>query len=248
MFFVEFPDIFDLDDPLASSLQVLSRWLVSAYKKRVRLMGIVFLLRISDTRIHSDEIQMWRTVRGIVGESNSGAVVFATTNWDLVGVEEGLAREEQLQFILDKRFREGCKVMRQDRGAVSASEIVERLLSQRSYSMFALQRQLVDEGLALGRTGAGITLLEYLNNKKERTMALGAQEHFGQDLTSLQEQIRQLQDDWDDTEQGKVIMGQQKETSKEGTSEEIDNNDTGQETNLEQVGTSSSSMQSGADL
>jgi hypothetical protein len=248
MFFVEFPDIFDLNDSLASSLQVLSRWLVSAYKKKVRLMGIVFVRRISDTSISGNEIQVLRTLRGMVGESNPGAIVFAMTHWDSVGVEEGLAREEELRKILDEQLGGGCKVMRQDRGAVSASKVVEHLLSQRSYPLFALQRQLVDEGLALGRTGAGITVLEYLNNQKGRIMALEDQEHFEQDLTSLQEETRQLQDDRDDSEQGKVIMSQQEGTGKEGTSEEIDKNDTGQETNLEQVGTSSSSMQSGADL
>lgn len=241
MFFVEFPDIFHLNDSLASSLQVLSRWLVSAYKKGICLMGIVFVMGISDTRIYGDDIQMWRTLRGMVGESNSGTVVFATTNWDSVGIEQGLEREEKLRKIfLDKQFGGDCKVMRQDRGAVSASKIVEYLLSQRSHSLFALQTQLVDEGLTLGRTGAGTIMLEYLNKRKVQMMALGDQEHLGQDriylqekTRHLQEEIRQLQDDWDNTEQGKVTKGQGEGTSKEGTTEEIDKNDTGQETNLE---------------
>ena len=95
-----------------------------AYDDQTRLTGVIYLHRISDSRMSGSSYKSLRILRSLCGTKNLSHVILGTTMWDIVTPEQGAARERELpsegKFWGD-RVRAGSMVRKYDnttRGAM----------------------------------------------------------------------------------------------------------------------------------
>ncbi|KAL4064100.1 P-loop containing nucleoside triphosphate hydrolase protein [Scleroderma yunnanense] len=98
------------------------------------LVGLIYMHRISDTRVGGTSQRNLRMFRKLCGDESMKNVVIVTTMWDKVSPEEGVQREEELKTsnslfkpLLDK----GAIMMRHDRPPESATNIVREIAYER---------------------------------------------------------------------------------------------------------------------
>ena len=158
-----------LDDTQRSDtdiLRTIATALSMLYRTRIPLAGVIYLHRISDTRVGGASKRSIRLLEAICGPEAYPGTAVVTTMWDkLPSLSDGDKREEQL--ITDPEFfgplfhSSASAITRRHTGArASAEAIVQELLlsSQERPVVLQIQRQLVDENLALEDTAAGMII------------------------------------------------------------------------------------------
>jgi hypothetical protein len=149
----------------ADILREIAAWLREAHSHRVHLNGIIYLHRITDAKLSGSVMRGLRVFKQLCGEDGLRAAVFATTRWDMVSKDEGVARETE---ILTSPVFWGGRAFRQDKGLQSAAKIVDYLISTRSSPVVLdIQREMVEEARSLDQTAAGKQLL--VDTKDQRT-------------------------------------------------------------------------------
>jgi hypothetical protein len=160
------------DDTYRSDTEILREiadWLAQMYQFRVKLSGIIYLHRITDVRIGGAGMKNLRMFRKLCGEGGLGSVVLATTMWSLCPADDARRREEQLVHQNDLwkyLVGHGAQVFRQDDGAASGQKIIDYLVKRAKPVTLDIQREMVDQGLTLGQTGAGKEVQEELDKLK----------------------------------------------------------------------------------
>jgi hypothetical protein len=110
-----------------------------------------------------------RMFRELCGESALKNVCIATTNWGRVAQEEGDMRERELREspkLFKPLLDAGARLVRHDKGVVSAQSIVEHLI-RKDPTKLQIQVEL-DEGKTLDKTGAGSVLNEEIKAFMEK--------------------------------------------------------------------------------
>lgn len=159
LFLIDTPGFDDTHKSDTDILREVADWLQRAYQNRILLSGIIYLHRITDVRMGGSAMKNLRMFKKLCGDNGLANVVLATTMWSS-GVDEKTAvyREEQLRTQPDfwaKMVEKGSKIFRHDRGAASATEIVDYLISRKQTVVLDIQRELVDERKTLQDTAAG---------------------------------------------------------------------------------------------
>ena len=79
-------------------LQAIAKWLDTAFDKGQLLSGIVYLHRITDTRVAGSARRALQLFQRICGEDNFRNIILATTFWNSIAhcEETGIDREQQL--------------------------------------------------------------------------------------------------------------------------------------------------------
>jgi hypothetical protein len=153
-------EILELNDASRSGLikwTHIAEWFRDAYSKRLLFRGIIYLLRISDSRISGSVVKSLRLSEHICRENNFANVAPATTMWDSVDLGVAPSREKELVFSFwNHMMVKGAKKMQQDANWESAVAIIARLMRQRPMAL--LQTQLIDESLSFSATGVGQNL------------------------------------------------------------------------------------------
>lgn len=167
------------DDTYRSDSEILREvalWLNKAHVSNVKLAGIIFLQRISDTRVGGSGIKNIKMFQKLCGEETLASVVLATTMWDQAGEQAAKEREKQLKKepqLWKKMIDNGSKVYRHDNGKASALKIVKYLIARKRPVTLDIQREMVDEEKDLVDTGAGSELastVELLIKNYERKL------------------------------------------------------------------------------
>ncbi|KJA22643.1 hypothetical protein HYPSUDRAFT_40711 [Hypholoma sublateritium FD-334 SS-4] len=123
------------------------------------LNGIIYLHRISDPRVGGAAKKNLRVFRELCGDEMLGNVRLVTTNWSSVGEKEGNSREAELANRIFKPLIDaGAKMLRHDKGLVSAQSIMSTLIQQIPGTL-KIQTEL-NSGRALGDTSAGAVIIE----------------------------------------------------------------------------------------
>jgi hypothetical protein len=171
IFLIDTPGFDDTYRNDTDILREIADWLAQAYQFRVRLTGIIYLHRITDVRIGGSGMKNLRMFRKLCGEGGLGSVVLATTMWSLCPAADAGRREDQLvnqndlwKFLVSK----GASVFRQDDGVVSGQKIIDYLINRAQPVTLDIQREMVDQGMKLGDTGAGREVQEELEKLKEK--------------------------------------------------------------------------------
>jgi NADH dehydrogenase/NADH:ubiquinone oxidoreductase subunit G len=121
------------------------------------LHGILYLHRITDIRMGGISTRSFRLFKKICGDDTLKNVVIATTKWDLIAVEEGARREQELRT--DGRFFKraldlNAILARHNNTVGSAREILRTIFKNHPMALM-IQRELVDEHRVLSDTLAG---------------------------------------------------------------------------------------------
>ncbi|KAF2624833.1 hypothetical protein BU25DRAFT_423933 [Macroventuria anomochaeta] len=106
------------------TFQELAYWLAAAHENKLKLSGIVYLHRITDTRMHGSAHRALETFKAICGAQGFRGVVVATTMWDgLVGyeIQKAHARQEQSTMTLalqTEHVDQGLQLHRTEAGRI----------------------------------------------------------------------------------------------------------------------------------
>ncbi|CZR55811.1 uncharacterized protein PAC_05699 [Phialocephala subalpina] len=142
-------------------LSVISELVTAQYHMGMKLWGIVFLHRITDVRFQGSTQNVLSLFQQLVGDDALSNVVLVTTQWGRVthvDMPDAINREQQLR---DEYWREmldkNSMTRRFDDSRASAEGIIALLIG-RDNVVLRLQKELVDEKKALGKTAAGLML------------------------------------------------------------------------------------------
>ncbi|KAL4062282.1 hypothetical protein V8B97DRAFT_1878072 [Scleroderma yunnanense] len=163
-------------------LKMIAEFLTKQYKgKESRLTGLIYVHRISDTRVGGTSHRNLRMFQKLCGDESLKNVVIVTTMWDKVTTEEGKQREQELMSS-DNLFRplldKGATMMRHDRTPESATNVINYLLKKEPTKP-QIVREIADQKKALEDTAAGAELhseiRELLRKHKEEMETLKAE-------------------------------------------------------------------------
>ena len=125
--------------------------------KNSRLTGLIYIHRISDTRVGMTSQCGLQTFCKLCGLDSLKNVVIVTTMWDQVTAEEGSRHEQELMSSNDlfKPLMDGgATMMRHGRTAESATKAIDYLLGK-SPTTTQIVRGLLREKMVLEETAAG---------------------------------------------------------------------------------------------
>ncbi|KAL4062205.1 P-loop containing nucleoside triphosphate hydrolase protein [Scleroderma citrinum] len=136
-------------------LRIISAYLFVMHKQGIRLIGIVYMQRISDFNVGSSARRDLRMFQELCGEEAYGNVIVVTNMWGTVPEEDGVARETELatKDVFYKPILERKGVMvRHDNTRESAHHILEQLV-RKEPTVLRIQRELA-EGKDITQTAA----------------------------------------------------------------------------------------------
>ncbi|KXX80815.1 hypothetical protein MMYC01_202941 [Madurella mycetomatis] len=187
---VDTPGFDDTTRSDADILEEVACMLVNLRKEdRYRLLGIIYLHRITDPRFSGSALKNLRVLEKLCGPSNFDSVVFATTMWGNVPKQADgaiapalLQREAELAKpeFWGRMLQGGSRATRHMGTPESAREIVDMLIKQNLDVQLDIQRELFDENKTLDETEAGKYVQQEMLEVKKR---------FEREILDLQESI-----------------------------------------------------------
>ncbi|KZW01772.1 hypothetical protein EXIGLDRAFT_602653, partial [Exidia glandulosa HHB12029] len=138
----------------ANVLRDICTWLAEAYRSGAKIVGVIYLHRITDPRMGGSAVKNLRYFREICGEDAMSHVILCTTRWDEVKQSEGEMRE---QLLRDDFWRSmlarGSTLKRHDNTPASARRIVAEVMKNGGIDL-KVQEEMVDEGKSFEYTSA----------------------------------------------------------------------------------------------
>ncbi|KAJ3484493.1 hypothetical protein NLI96_g5619 [Meripilus lineatus] len=167
---IDTPGFDDTSKPDSEILSMIASYLNESYKAGMTLSGLLFMHRISDTRMGGISRRNFRMFRKLCGDETLKNVLVVTTMWDSVTLQLGNARETQLKS--DDRFfkpvlDQGGAMVRHDNTREGAQAILRRILNNHPAPV-RLQREMVDEGKKITEIGAADELKREMAELVER--------------------------------------------------------------------------------
>jgi hypothetical protein len=152
---VDTPGFNDTNRSDSEILREISEWLQDG----IKISGIIYLHRISATRMEGSALRNLRMFRKLCGEDFLKNVVLGTTFWDVVDGETAAARENELLetegFFKEMKDR-GCDVVRIPNDRDKCLELLSRFATKQP-SVLEIQKELL-EGKSLEETAASATI------------------------------------------------------------------------------------------
>ncbi|KAF2966798.1 hypothetical protein GQX73_g6799 [Xylaria multiplex] len=165
--FVDTPGFSDTNLSDSEVLQLIADYLAAAYRNDMKLSGIIYLHPISDTRVTHHATKNLQMFQKLTGENNLKNVVLATSMWDKVSMEEGLAREQELKNKFWKVLLAWeAKAVRYEGTPKSARSIAQTLMANKPFFV-QLQKEMGKDNKALRDTAAGQQVMMELVKMKE---------------------------------------------------------------------------------
>ncbi|KAI0925668.1 hypothetical protein AcW1_008046 [Taiwanofungus camphoratus] len=172
---IDTPGFDDTEKPQADVLKEIVAFLHETYKKGTKLAGVIYLHRITDTRMGGIAVENFRLFRKVCGDAALENVAIVTNMWEQVSEEVGESRERELvnnsNFFKDA-IDQGARIFRHYNTPISGKEILQNLLVKQP-KVLQVQRETVDEHKQLPQTEAGTELkreLEQLAHKHQQTI------------------------------------------------------------------------------
>jgi hypothetical protein len=164
-----FDDTYKQDSEILAEIAV---WLTESYKQNRLLTGIIYLHRISDTRITGAAMKNLQMFKKLCRDDGLSKVILGTTFWEKVRPEKGSRNGEQLQSKPDfwgYLIAKGSKVFRHNNRQQSAEAIVRHLIERddsRDKKVLAIQKEIVEDRMSLERTAAGIAMADEISKAR----------------------------------------------------------------------------------
>jgi hypothetical protein len=150
------------DDTYEGNEVIVSRikeWLSSSFGSGTRLNAIIYLHRITDTRVTGTSSEFLRTFHRICGEQGLKNVILATSFWDdISSVGLGERREKDLTNTRNfwaQMIGKGSKVFRLKPGVDSKLKLLEHIASNCSKITLQMQTEAAAEGHDVRYTSEG---------------------------------------------------------------------------------------------
>ena len=163
----------------------------------MKLAGVIYVHRISDDRFGGLAVKNFRMFRELCGEKTLKNVILMTNMWGRVTSQQGADREEQLKVDFFKAaIDKGAQICRHNNTPKSARAILRTILKNKP-SVLKIQRELIDEHMDIGQTGAGAEL-----NREIREVV----ERYQNDIRELEENMRKALEEKDEESREEMEM------------------------------------------
>lgn len=144
--------------------------MLSRYEQGARLAGIIYMHRISDTRLGGTSSRNFRIFRELCGESTLKNVLIVTNMWSEVDPE--LAEDRERELATNPKFFKpvvdrGARMLRNLNTRESAHAILRYLINSQAHTL-QIQHELVNEHRDLAQTSAGTELTRLLKEQSNR--------------------------------------------------------------------------------
>lgn len=179
------------DDTARSDVEIVNEiifGLTTIHQLKVKLVGVIYMQRITDTRMSGSARKSLEILDAICGERAMANVTFVTTMWNKLTPEEatlGAQRTEELRkLFLPKFIQNGSQVRRHDGTSASAEVIMNEILSKNRPVLFDLQIEMVKGDLPLEQSSVGKILQHDL---------LEQQRAFDVEKREIEQQLQEAQ-------------------------------------------------------
>ncbi|CUA73125.1 hypothetical protein RSOLAG22IIIB_10557 [Rhizoctonia solani] len=152
------------------TLASVASFLTTTYSKNLKLTGLLYLHKITDTRVGGVSFRHMRIFRELCGTDSLKNVVYVLNMWSDPPKDDEVLRENELREsdeFFGTPLAEGAQIARHQNTRESAQAIIRTLL-QRGTTVPQISRELVDQGLKLGATSAGVVLRSGLEEEMHR--------------------------------------------------------------------------------
>lgn len=166
VFLIDTPGFDDSQRTDTQVLKEIANWMTKSFQSKKQLKGILYLHRISDTRMGGTQMRNLLMFKKTCGPDALKNVLLVTTMWDKTGMEDGERREAELKsreehwgFMIEK----GSRTMRHYNNEISAMDILAEFVpgfgaDSPEAQPLAIQKEMVYEKKSLDETDAGIEL------------------------------------------------------------------------------------------
>lgn len=175
---------------------MLVDWLVTTYKSGQKLSGILYLHRISDTRMRGSSVRNLAMFQQLIGDDFYKNVTLATTCWSLIPFHTGLERETELKTnsnFWKHMISKGATVERIPDDVTEARDLVYKTTSHNAVAL-KTQRDVVDRGISFSNLAVTKTVnyeLEKLKREQAAERAWHA-ERLARQEREMREQIAEI--------------------------------------------------------
>lgn len=175
VYLLDTPGFDDTSRPDSEILQEIAFYLAALYGRKIQFAGVIYLHRITDTRVSGSSLKNIRILQNICGEDAFDHVVLATTMWSTLdsmegGHEIGLQRCEELKHpeFWGEMIQKQSIMKQHDGSEASALSIISELVDREDGVVLNIQKQMVGQNLSLEETDAGRYLQKDLIEARER--------------------------------------------------------------------------------
>ncbi|KAF6824236.1 hypothetical protein CMUS01_10337 [Colletotrichum musicola] len=167
-------------------LKEIATWSTNSYRKNVKLHGIIYLHRISDTRMTGSGMRNLAIFRKLCGPDALEHVVLATTMWESVDAQIGNRREGELRARSEywgDMIASGSMILRHGNNRESAMRLIDHFVdkpAEAATTVLDLQKEMVDKSLSMAMTAAGQSVDGGLLKQSKQ---------FEKKLTDLQQEL-----------------------------------------------------------
>jgi myosin heavy subunit len=147
----------------------------TAYEENVKLNGVLYVHRITDTRVTGTNKRNLLMFKKLCGDDFYPRVFLVGTMWDKVKEAEGRAREDEL--VRNSEFwgtmvEKGARVMRhwgnRDSAMAILFDLIDRDPKVNAPTVLQVQKEMVDENRTLDETSAGQQFEAELIKQREK--------------------------------------------------------------------------------
>jgi GTP-binding protein EngB required for normal cell division len=165
--FVDTPGFSDTSLSDTDVLQMIADYLAVAYRKEMKLSGIIYLHPISDTRMTHHGVKNLSMFRRLTGEKNLKNVLLVTSKWDQVDAAVGETREAELRDDYWRLLISMGAQTRRHRGTPQSAQDIARSLCANTPFYLQLQEEMGADNKPLRETTAGRELMAEISRIKE---------------------------------------------------------------------------------
>ncbi|KDN34462.1 hypothetical protein RSAG8_12439, partial [Rhizoctonia solani AG-8 WAC10335] len=141
-------------------LRRLADFLIKAYESKYKIVGLLYVHKISDTRVGGASFRHMNMFKALCGSDAFKNVVYVTNMWSKPPTEDEVLREDELRHsdeFFGKPLANGAQMARHNNTPESALDIIRKILG-RGQVVTKLQRQLVDDKIPLEETAVGLVI------------------------------------------------------------------------------------------
>ncbi|EMD32149.1 hypothetical protein CERSUDRAFT_109041 [Gelatoporia subvermispora B] len=151
-------------------LKVIADYLCNAYQNQKKLSGIIYMHRISDSRMGGTSKRNFTMFRKLCGDDTLKNVLIVTNMWGEVSAEVGSAREKELatdDILFKPVLEKGARMLRHDNTLASAHRILSCLVNNRP-EVLQIQDEVVNKHKDIQQTAAAAELARELEEQKRK--------------------------------------------------------------------------------
>ncbi|KAI2624905.1 P-loop containing nucleoside triphosphate hydrolase protein [Hypoxylon sp. NC1633] len=174
VYLVDTPGFDDTSRTDKEVLKEIATWLGKAYTDNIRLSGIIYLHRITDTRMQGSAKKNLFMFNKLCGSGALKRVILATTMWGNLA-NEGIGVKREKELVETEEFwgwmtRHGSQIKRHHDTKESAKSLLQIFVSSSDTPMgkLKIQEEIVDRHKTLNQTSAGMELDSAMAQEREK--------------------------------------------------------------------------------